>query len=616
MDDQTKNTVIVYSCIFDEIDDKRRAKQISFNDTNKSAFIPLDSRDFLTEVCNLNIPQVTFETYQKIGSVIYDYELLILIDTYLIKKIELSNLNDQNKIINNNSSNPYTYPESDLNSYNSYFDIIKELILPFKKNLYERLESEINTSNNNYLIPNLRTQCLLMPIKLSRSWTLIWVKFTKFSKYVEIFQISPLNVPDDKLCFKSQEFIKMIVADLLKLQDFDDLMFSFKYINKRINSDYSIDLITVKNIQSIIKGYQLYGFNVTPDLLPILLYDDTKNYVRHTRNRVLPLIDLSGVREFNLKNSKKKSKSRSNSYGISKNNDIRKKNILSSQINNYTSTSTPPVHVQSPSTYSSSLIPLSSPSSSKISSSSLSSSSLSSKHNYNQNSYNTTSNNQRNDKRNKSNVEDKLKIVLSPNKNTSQQHSVKIIVTLDNLENIKKTIDYDKEKMKELVDLYVQTYDKIEAFLLDKWSRVNLFSKTEISESQCPFLIYGPSQIEYEIIKEGGIIATNTLKQKIKKYNVTLTTRTMRYLTSSRRWINQRFKYNKKMKSVYYTRDPNLYIPDYRDAPYIVMATHLAFSCLPADETFEITHKNWYISRKMVAFIVARCEKCNKNHNH
>lgn len=577
MGEQVKNTVIVYSCVFGEETKKRYPNRLKRTGLDKdrsfpsvNGHFPLDSRELLGEVCSVSIPDVTFGIYQKNEPMQFDYEIQILIETCAINKIELSKLieedaqaegnDDEGMEIDDEVSIPKAV-ELDLKQ-------LKELLLPFKRAIHE----ELDLSSEN-TVPNLRTRCLIMPIKLSKTWTLVWVKFSKITKYLEMFQLSGSIAQDDRLSYRSQEFIKSLLVDLFGLQSDDELMFSYRYIPNNLNSGANENLAIVKLIQGIVKGYQQCGFNVSPSSLPALQLDEAKANLRHTRS--LPLMELKDVRDYNSKNVRRAPKAVANTVAPGKNSELRRRGVAAST-KIYCNTNSQ----DAPS--------------------------------YSSHSHTTSNGNGRGRPPSKKTrqlaAEEKPKISAPVSK--SSNANSKVVVTLENLASIKKTIDYDEKRMSELVEAYVLTYNQVEAFLLDKWSRVNLFSKSEIPEAGLPFLIYGPSQIELEIIREGGIIATNTLKNKIKKYNVTLTTRTMRYLTSSRRWINQRFKLNRKIKSVYYTRDVNLIIPDYRDVPYIVMATHLAYNCLAPEETFEIIHKNWYISRKMVSFIIAECYKC------
>lgn len=569
MDEQIKNTVIVYSCVFGEENKKKYAKGIKRNSLNgdhgsnlTNDTLLMDSRELLGEVCSVNIPDVTFGIYQKNDVLQYDYEIQILIDTCVINKIESSTVRDSEA--ENEHIEDEIWEDDDMKSVLKPFELdlkqLKELMLPFKRAIYEELDP-----HDSDIVPSLRNRCLIMPIKLARIWTVVWVKFSKLTKYLEVFQLSGCPLQDDRLCYRSQEFIKSLLLDLFNLSAPNDLMFSYRYIPSNLDFSSSKDTAIVKSIQSILKGYQLNGFNVSPWTLPILDFEEEKANARQTRS--LPLMELKDIREFNLKNVKRMPKAVEHVPLPARNLEIRRRSGASSA-KIYCNISSQEAGTDG-----------------------------------------NTKGKTNNKRTRLPAVEEKPKPSVTISKPSSNANS-KVVVTLENLANIKKTINYDTTKMLELVEQYVLTYNQVEAFLLDKWSRVNLFSKSEVPEAGLPFLIYGPSQIELEIIREGGIIATNTLKNKIKKYNVTLTTRTMRYLTSSRRWINQRFKLNRKIKGVYYTRDVNLIIPDYRDVPYIVMATHLEYDCLPPEETFEIIHRNWYISRKMVSFIIAECYKC------
>ena len=605
--DQPNNLVRVYSCAFG-LEDKHKFRQRQnrdmFKDDSMEDFIfrddqPVDSKQLMSEICNINLQDVAFSTYQKNGDdIISDYEIMLLIDTYFFQKVEnlFKDSKDDITYKDNNNIDELT------KQYFEEIEELKELTLPFKRSINSI--KTVDNSNNGSIIPSLRFKSFILPIKLKNHWTLIWVKFSKLLKYVEFYQLSPLPSFDDKLSYRSQNVLKILILNILDIsdkKDIEDFMFSYRFLGQ---SSYikGLDLITVRNIQRIIKGYQESGFNIIPNNLPSLLLNETQNQ-RPTRTRALPLMNLEDIRLLNDRLSRKKAKllqtSNTSSKGESRkrsadsrirsefiNNDNTKnhnnngsnKNGNNSQFNKIT------IHFKNNTTG-----------------------------NSNSHSISTKKIKLNDTMKIKSLSKQRSKSTSTEPPSSAKGDSKLPIVTLENLETIKQSINYDKNKMLQIVEEYTKVYNEVEALLLDKWSRVELFSKTSNVSKDPPFLIYGPSQIELEILRENGIIATNTLKDKIKKYNVTLNTRTMRYLTSSRRWINQRFKYNKKLNIVYYTRDPNMIIPDYTDVPYIVMATHLAYGCSPSNVTFDIIHQNWYISRKMVSFIIGLCDKCGNN---
>lgn len=557
---------------------------------------PIDSRKLLEEIYDLNLTNIFFTTYNKsIEFIDVEYEIQLLIDTELTNQIE-TDYADQTEKKDKSKMMKFDC-DVDIkligNKYQQQFDEVKELISPFKR-LIEEEEEDIGSENfrQSVTVPsNLRSKSLIIPIKLSNNWTLVWVKFTKLKKLIEMYQFTGSIYPQDKLCFESQQFIKNLVADLFNLQNPNDLIFNYLYIS-RYYPDRQEDRIVIETIQKILKGYQLYGFNITPDNLPDLEYIENEQNTRSSRTRALPLFDIEDLRDYEEKRSKKRSKVIiQSSVPTPPRSSERKKRHTESKIKCNTNSHQNPnvdIHVTNGNTQSRS--------SKRVRS--------------NDNSDTESQFKIKNKSKTKpESVPDSIPESKSID-NSNKLNQNDIIVTLDNLSTIKKNINYDTKKMLELNKKYVETYNNVEALLLDKWSRVNSFCKSNLSNFDPPFLIYGPSQIELEILRDDGIIATNTLKDKIQKYNVTLTTKTMRYLTSSRRWINQRFKLNKKQKYVYYTRDPGLIIPDYQDVAYIVMATHLAYGCLCASETFDIIHQNWYISRKMVAFIISLCYKC------
>jgi hypothetical protein len=625
MEEQVQNKTVVYSCVYRK-EDKNRFRQRRNRDMFKNGSIndklfdqPIDSKQLLGEICNVSLYDVFFTTYLKNdGFLDMDYKIQLLIDTEFFNIVETD---IQSQIQNNESQSASEEDDHDHDhahdfnhQYANQLDEFKELLSPFKT-FFQEDENNNNNNNNvendSNILSSLRSQCLLIPIKLTNHWTLIWIKFTKFKKLIEMYQISGSINHHDKLSYKSQQIIKLFISDILNINKENDLIYSYKYISRYLHG-LQEDRIIIDSIQKILKGYQYYGFNITPDNLPYLDVNETEVTTRVTRTRALPLSDLDDIREYNEKILKSRPKIINTVPVTMKSNEVRKRNAETNikcnntTVSNGNNTKNENKRVRS--------VENSDDLTSKPKSS-----------NENKRIKSVENADELASKLKSKNENKKIKSLENPSKLTSKLkskptlpepttnkiNSRKIIVTLDNLASIKQTIDYDPKKMSELVDLYIDTYNKVEALLLDKWSRINSFSKIDSETFEPPFLIYGPSQIELEILREDEIIATNTLKEKIKKYNVSLNTKTMRYLTSSRRWINQRFKLNKKLKNVYYTRDVDLIVPDYQDIPYIVLATHLAYNCLTGTETFDIIHQNWYISRKMVSFIISQCCKCH-----
>lgn len=566
MEENKHITIAVYSCLYGKEDKKvlrQRQNKTLFDQIGSTESSlgeqPFDSIQLMEETCTIELPEVEFLTYQKYSDDLeYDYEVQIVIDTHLINEIETS---QRNTTISDNLM---------LEEYQTEHDELNELLLPYKRGI---VVDNIKLTN----IPtDLRTRCLLMPIKLTNNWTLMWIKFSKFQKLFEMIQISSLSDDSDKLSFRSQQFIKWTISDLLSLENHNDLFYNFEYVKMHTN-DQPEDLSTIRTLQRILKGYQDCGFNVSMQILPELSHDEMQGPSKSTRTRTLPLLELENIQEINSLYLKRRSKSNlptppptretkkrpaelkmKVNFNTDGDGNLVKSLPAAKKARASTDTGVKPKRGRKP--------------------------------------------------------RDQIIMKVAPNGNHAYvgDYDKKVYVTLENLNSIKENIDYDNKEMEELVELYTKTYDHVEAMLLDKWSKAKEFSKNIPPDFEPPFLIYGPSQIEFEILKADGIIATNSLKQKIKKYDVILSTKTMRSLTSSRRWINQRFKFDPKLEEVFYTRDTNLIIPDYRDIPYIVIATHVHYSHMNADDTFEVTHKNWYISRKMVQFIVGKCTKCSQ----
>lgn len=555
--------IAVYSCLYGKEDKdllRQRQSKILFESIGSTESSlgeqPLDSIQLVEQTCTMELPEVEFLTYQKHSDDLeYEYEVQIIVDTHLINEIERT------------QHDALKTDDLQLSQHQTQHDQIVELLQPFKRGITTEI---VDTSD---VLTDFRTRTLLIPVKLTKNWTLIWIKFSKFNKLFEMIQISTTENETDKISYKSQQFLKWIIADLLSLDDPDELCYNYSYV-KMFENDLIEDLNLIRILQRIIKGYQDYGFNVNIKNLPQINKEEIQESLGKTRTRSLPLLELKDIQEIN--NLYLEKGTRANLPTPPPTRDARKRpaelklrSNFSTDVDGNLVKAYIPAKKVKPSV--------------------------------------ETTKSKRGRK-----PRDQIIMKVAPNTNNSHinEYDKKIYVTLDNLNSIKENLDYDKKEMEDLVELYTTTYDYVEAMLLDKWSKAREFSKNVPPNFEPPFLIYGPSQIEFEILKSDGIIATNSLKQKIKKYGVVLSTKTMRSLTSSRRWINQRFKFDPKLKEVYYTRDTNLIIPDYRDIPYIVLATHSYYGHMSADETFEVTHKNWYISRKMVQFIVSRCSKC------
>lgn len=691
--EQANSTVIVYSSILtndgnDENDSN--SKRIIFDqaDTDKimdidNEKIELNAKDLITEVCNIKINDVMFVTYQKGKAIqdipVPDYSIHLIVDTFVFSEIETKINNDKklqfSKLAiqsssffnnNNNSNEDNNSNENTINlkheygrgkrksstknskliqqnkcdqsnlvlskilkKYDGHIATLKEIALPAKRCTADEVYDSKTEPNSKSIIPKLRHVCLLIPMKLSNNWSLIWVKFTKCTKLVEIFQIGTCKYPQNKLNYESQLVLKYLAGYILDLDDTSDLVFNYQYVFT-FPKENKTKRALVNNIQCIIKGYQENGFNIDLSSLSNFTFESITKTTRITRQRSLLYLNLNEIRDINMQYVKTK-RIKVPSPILSNNGNENQKRTRSatskantntqSTKNNNINTSNNNINNNNPTT-----------------SNTPNNTTVIGKHTTHSNTSNsqikkTTTNKANNNKpvTNNKPVKKKQKLsepIIKTKRKTDASVSEtppplsplslsKIVVNLENLEEIKKSINYDVNKMQELIKEYTKTYDDIEAYYLDKWARVTSFTdftKNKFIDKEPPFLIYGPSQVEYEILKSNDIIATNSLKKKIEKYHVLLNTVSMRYLTSSRRWINQRFKLNKKIDAVFYTRDPNLNIPDYRDVPYIVLATHLSYGCLNSEDTFDIIHQNWYISRKMVTFILERCNRCGGRH--
>ncbi|KAG7821665.1 hypothetical protein KL928_000140 [Ogataea angusta] len=183
-------------------------------------------------------------------------------------------------------------------------------------------------------------------------------------------------------------------------------------------------------------------------------------------------------------------------------------------------------------------------------------------------------------------------------------------VTVENLEQIKHEIKYDPKKLKQMVKDFQTKYEEIQAKFYSRWARQSGSNDVD-EEDESSFSMYGPTQAEYEILISQEVVATKTLLKKLSHMDIFPNQQQMRAISNARRWINQRFKYDPATKTVQYLRDSNVVIPDYLDIPYIVIATHLHFDCLPPLLTYNHVRRNWYISKKTVDYIIAQCEYCN-----
>jgi hypothetical protein len=591
------NAVGVYSCVFGEEDKslyRQRRNRELFNQAGRGGFEKesMPSKQLMEEICSATLENVTFTIYSKTGEdQQYDYEAQILIDTHFFGQVEQfsrSNGDDNERYAEAQS----IIADMDEISYIKYIDgryseelkELRELLYPLRRAITEEEDYTVNR-HTNYPICSLRHRVLLIPIKLRDSWTILWVRFTKHLKLVEIYQFGTDQFMDDKITYTTKALIKILVMYILGLNIGNDkseeLVYIFTYIanqSRTIPKDLSI----VQTIRRILKGYQTFGFNVKPTNLPELHENEGNALNRHTRTRTLPLLDILATRELNEMFTKRRPKQ---SLTSSKAQESRRRNPETRMKLNSSSTQKSVSIDCVPGDGNNEEVSSSRPPSGY--------------------------------KRAKLNESGKTKLKFKSSSTELPTSPIKLVIrnsiaTLDNLAEVKREMDRNNKDMLKIVEQYKENYNRVEAQLLDKWARVEMFSKAEDAKKEPPFLIYGPSQIELEILLQHGVIATNSLKEKIKKYNVTLTTRTMRYLTSSRRWINQRFKLNSKLKCVYYTRDPTMIIPDFNDVPYIVLATHIAYGCISSEETFDIIHKTWYISRKMVSFIIDLCNKCHR----
>ncbi|GME96221.1 unnamed protein product [Ambrosiozyma monospora] len=162
---------------------------------------------------------------------------------------------------------------------------------------------------------------------------------------------------------------------------------------------------------------------------------------------------------------------------------------------------------------------------------------------------------------------------------------------------------------------YKEKYDEIQTKFYSRWAGSDAVAGEPItSQDEYVFPMYGPTQIEFEILIVPEVVATKSLLLKLKRLNIFPTQQQMRSISNARRWINQRFKYDRKHGCVIYLRDSEVIIPDYDDVPYIVLATHLHYRCLSDVFTYNIVRKQWYISKKSVEYILERCPLCG-SHN-
>lgn len=175
-----------------------------------------------------------------------------------------------------------------------------------------------------------------------------------------------------------------------------------------------------------------------------------------------------------------------------------------------------------------------------------------------------------------------------------------IYVTKDNFDECKRNLHCDPKKIHILVDQYKQAYDIHQYKFYSRWTG------NRLADDEMDFPIYGPTQIEYEILSRQEIVATASLLAKLREIGLNPDRKQMRSISNARRWINQRFRYNTEKRAVYYMRDREVVVPDYNDVPVIILCTYIHYNMPSPSEVYSVVRRNWYINKHAVQFVLDR----------
>ncbi len=417
---------------------------------------------------------------------------------------------------------------------------------------------------------------LIIVPRLKQSWSLLWIQFTSNKKFINVRQIDTRPKYVSEISYNLKVFTRALLKTVLSIPEKEDIVLQYSHMTPFLESEeLTNDKLLISNIWTILEGYQKYGFNIDPRKVllrpaPVQLTSDTLESIRDRASKEPSELDDDYKDEIILTNTgthpflenidgDKRTKNRRRQSAII---DIQNRQQESVSMDE-------------------------SPAEGKHSNSD------------NEEYIALEQKRRRKDTVSSTGLQNNLL-----NRRYNEPY-----VTDKNLKSIRENLPYDKEKLKVLLKEFEDVYNNIQKQFYSRWSN-NAPTDERLSARSFVFPMYGPTQIEYEILTSFGVIATKNLLRKLAGLNIYPNKQQMRAISNARRWINQRFRCDFSRGCVYYLRNPHVLIPSYRDIPYIILATHLHYHCCDGFDTHNRLKGGWYISRKCVDWVISRCYKC------
>ncbi|GME75099.1 unnamed protein product [Ambrosiozyma monospora] len=115
------------------------------------------------------------------------------------------------------------------------------------------------------------------------------------------------------------------------------------------------------------------------------------------------------------------------------------------------------------------------------------------------------------------------------------------IVTMDNLNLIKMAVAQQYPWTINVATHYKEKYDEIQTKFYSRWAGSDAVAGEPItSQDEYVFPMYGPTQIEFEILIVPEVVATKSLLLKLKRLNIFPTQQQMRSISNARRGYHSR----------------------------------------------------------------------------
>lgn len=474
----------------------------------------------------------------------------------------------------------YPFFENDSSHFINDKDPIVRRML---KKVLPKLQNFINIITRYDNPTAQRKFSLIIVPRLKQSWSLLWIQFTNHKKFINLRQIDTRPKYISEIPYNLKTFTRALLKSVLRIPENEEIILQYSHVTPFLESErFSNDELLISNIWAILKGYEQCGFNIDPKAAllrstPIPFscenLEDVRNRVSvessemdEKPNNEIALINTGAYPLLEDVNNDEKNKKGSKQFVITDSEDRQSK---SESINEL-----PTVHgVKHPrASENKEYISL-----------------------------------ERKKKRTNMNA-------LTGAHNSQGRKYSEPYVTDKNLKSIKEHIPYDKEKLQELLLEFEEVYNNIQKQFYSRWSNSSPTDE-RLSARSFVFPMYGPTQIEYEILTNYGVVATKNLLRKLAELDIYPNKQQMRAISNARRWINQRFRCDFDRGCVYYLRNPHVLIPSYKDIPYIILATHLYYNCCDGFDTHNRLKGGWYISRKCVDWVISRCYKCEHKRN-